>query len=189
MRWCRSRPSPQCGTIGLTHAVANTSTLTGGTVDLVKGGFFDRFVTRTLASTPEARAEEMEKDDGIDEAHETVAHEGQSAVIEDTWQHFIAFVKKGDHLYELDGRKDFPINHGPTTDGTILEDAVAVVKQFMARDPTELRFTVVALAANNGEPDEVEAPVVGDGDGEGGAAAAADGGTALASAAAALPSD
>jgi len=54
----------QCGTIGLTHAVANTSTLTGGAVELLKGSFFDRFVTRTLASTPESRAEEMEKDDG-----------------------------------------------------------------------------------------------------------------------------
>jgi ubiquitin carboxyl-terminal hydrolase L3 len=49
-------------------------------------------------------------------------------------------------LYELDGRKSFPINHGITTPETLLEDACAVVKQFMARDPEEVRFTIVALA-------------------------------------------
>lgn len=50
-------------------------------------------------------------------------------------------------LYELDGRKVFPINHGPSSADTLLEDATAVVKKFMARDPEEVRFTVVALAA------------------------------------------
>ena len=48
-------------------------------------------------------------------------------------------------LYELDGRKAFPINHGPTTQDTLLSDACTVIKQFMERDPTELRFTIVAL--------------------------------------------
>lgn len=70
----------------------------------------------------------------------------QSEVIEDTWQHFVAFVRKGGDLYELDGRKDFPINHGPTSEETFLQDAVKVVRQFMDRDKGELRFTVVALA-------------------------------------------
>ena len=30
--------------------------------------------------------------------------------------------------------------------GTLLEDACKVVKAFMARDPKELRFTILALA-------------------------------------------
>ena len=49
-------------------------------------------------------------------------------------------------LYELDGRKASAINHGPSSAESLLADAVGVVKQFMARDPEELRFTVVALA-------------------------------------------
>lgn len=53
------------------------------------------------------------------------------------------------HLYELDGRKAFPINHGPSTADTVLEDATAVVKKFMERDPEELRFTIIALAATS----------------------------------------
>lgn len=51
------------------------------------------------------------------------------------------------HLYELDGRKAFPINHGATTPSTLLVDACTVIKQFMDRDPGEMRFTIVALGA------------------------------------------
>lgn len=48
-------------------------------------------------------------------------------------------------LYELDGRKRFPINHGPSSPDTLLADACRVVQQFMERDPGEMRFTIVAL--------------------------------------------
>lgn len=140
-----------CGTIGLLHAVANLSTLTGGAVELAPDSFFGRFVASTLGKTPAERAEELERDDSIDEAHEAVAHEGQSAVIDDTYQHFVALVRKGGHLYEMDGRKAGPINHGATSDDTFLADAVKVVRGFMDRDPGELRFTMVAIAPNTGD--------------------------------------
>lgn len=42
-------------------------------------------------------------------------------------------------LYELDGRKEGPVPHGPTSPGTLLQDACSVVKKFMDRDPGELR--------------------------------------------------
>jgi len=35
--------------------------------------------------------------------------------------HFIAFVMKNKCVYELDGRKEFPINHGSTTSATFLK--------------------------------------------------------------------
>ena len=35
--------------------------------------------------------------------------------------HFIAFVHRDGSLYELDGRKPFPINHGPSSDDTLLK--------------------------------------------------------------------
>ncbi|MGH0155271.1 UNVERIFIED_CONTAM: hypothetical protein FKN15_028763 [Acipenser sinensis] len=47
---------------------------------------------------------------------------------------------------EFDGCKPFPIVHGTTTEDMFLENAAEVCKEFMARDPDELRFTVVALS-------------------------------------------
>lgn len=49
--------------------------------------------------------------------------------------------------FHSDGRKPYPINHGVSSADTVLEDACRVVKEFMARDPEEVRFTIVALAA------------------------------------------
>uniref|UniRef100_A0A803SRI2 Ubiquitin carboxyl-terminal hydrolase n=2 Tax=Anolis carolinensis TaxID=28377 RepID=A0A803SRI2_ANOCA len=60
--------------------------------------------------------------------------------------HFIALVNVGGILYELDGRKPFPINHGQSSDDTFLEDAIEVCKKFMERDPDELRFNAIALS-------------------------------------------
>ncbi|XP_061485991.1 ubiquitin carboxyl-terminal hydrolase isozyme L3 isoform X2 [Rhineura floridana] len=61
--------------------------------------------------------------------------------------HFIALVNVGGNLFELDGRKPFPINHGQSSNDTFLEDAVEVCKKFMERDPDELRFNAIALVA------------------------------------------
>lgn len=108
-----------CGTIGMLHAIANASTLTGGPI--AKDSWLDTFVTSTLASTPDQRAARLETDGGLEAEHAAVVQEGQSAVVEDTWQHFICFVVKGGHLYELDGRKDGPINHGPSSQDTLLQ--------------------------------------------------------------------
>ena len=107
-----------------------------------------------------------------------MAQEGQSAVVQDVNTHFVAFVEKEGQLYELDGRKATPINHGPTSAATLLkvcggcfpfvfvflgslvfifppllrtnlryiQDAVkVVVKEFMERDPGEMRFGITAL--------------------------------------------
>jgi len=38
------------------------------------------------------------------------------------------------------------MRHGDTTPDSLLEDTALVVKEFMARDPTEVNFTVIALA-------------------------------------------
>ncbi|XP_022236075.1 ubiquitin carboxyl-terminal hydrolase isozyme L3-like [Limulus polyphemus] len=61
--------------------------------------------------------------------------------------HFVTFVEVDDSLYELDGRKAFPVNHGPTSKDTLLKDAAAVCRKFIERDPENVRFNVVALAA------------------------------------------
>jgi ubiquitin carboxyl-terminal hydrolase L1 len=84
-------------------------------------------------------------------------------------------VERDGHLYELDGRKPFPINHGASAPDTLLtvracadgpymrspptpligltwlraargrQDAARAIRGFMERDPSNLQFTMVAL--------------------------------------------
>lgn len=83
------------------------------------------------------------------QAHQELALEGQTEVNpnEQVNCHFISFVHIGGYLYELDGRKEFPINHGPTSPDTLLEDAAKVCKDFITRDSSNVNFGVMALTA------------------------------------------
>ena len=55
----------------------------------------------------------------------------------------MCFVERGGRLWELDGRQPGPVDHGPTAD--LLADAIRVMREYMARDPAEVRFTMLAL--------------------------------------------
>jgi ubiquitin carboxyl-terminal hydrolase L3 len=136
-----------CGTVAILHSVANCTAVSGGAVPLAAGGWFAGFLERTKGLSPEARAEALEDDQEVEEQHGEVAVQGQSAVVEDVETHFVAFVEKGGRLWELDGRKAFPISHGATSAERLLADACAVIRRdFMDRDPGEVRFTITALA-------------------------------------------
>ncbi|CAK4338807.1 unnamed protein product [Aphanomyces euteiches] len=108
------------------------------------------FFDKTHGKTPDEIAEILEDDDELEETHASAAQEGQSEQLEHVDDpintHFVCFSTVEGHLYELDGRKQFPINHGPSSPETLLEDACRVIKEFMARDEGEVRFTIVALA-------------------------------------------
>lgn len=136
-----------CGTIALIHAIANNRE----TINL-KDGFLKKFLDETKDLSFTKRGEHLINAENITEVHCEVAHEGQTLVpCQDTPvnYHFVAFVHKDGSLYELDGRKPAPINHGSTSAETLLEDAARVCKEYMSRDPEEMRFTVVALAATD----------------------------------------
>ncbi|XP_068243277.1 ubiquitin carboxyl-terminal hydrolase isozyme L3 [Palaemon carinicauda] len=135
-----------CGTVALIHAVANNL----NKIEL-EDGPLKEFMEKTKSMSVEDRGHELEKDDGISKAHEESAQEGQTeAPDRDTKMdmHFIAFVEVEGSLYELDGRKKFPVNHGATTSETLLADAAKVCQEFIQRDPEESRFAVVALTGS-----------------------------------------
>ncbi|XP_026461609.1 ubiquitin carboxyl-terminal hydrolase-like [Ctenocephalides felis] len=132
-----------CGTIALVHSVANNT-------DQIQlgDGVLKQFLEDSESADAQSRGNGLETCEGIMNAHKELAMEGQTnapGLDEPVNHHFVALVHKDGHLYELDGRKSFPINHGTTTPNTFLEDAAKVCQGFMARDPDELRFTVVAL--------------------------------------------
>lgn len=134
-----------CGTVALIHSIANNL----DNINLQEG-CLKQFLDKTSNSSPEERGKLLENDQGIVEAHKAIAREGQTAAPEEDEEvdhHFVAFVSRNGHLYELDGaRRLFPVDHGPTSPEKFLSDAARVVKEFIAKDPNNLRFTVMALA-------------------------------------------
>lgn len=133
-----------CGTIGLLHSIVNSHAYHSQAL-FAPDSYLSRFVNSTRTLDPEAIADFLEEDEELETTHDEAAIEGQTEQIMDVENHFICFSHVDGQLYELDGRKRFPINHGATTADTLLEDASRAIQGFMNRQPGELRFTMVAL--------------------------------------------
>lgn len=136
-----------CGTIGILHALGN---LNSSERLVAQGSWLDGFFSAVKGFDAAQIGAHLEGDTQLEEVHEAAASSGQSEVPEDLENvnlHFICFTCVDGCLYELDGRKKTAINHGPSSPATVLEDSVAVIKKFMARDPDSIRFTMTALCA------------------------------------------
>jgi len=136
--------SNACGTIGLLHTLAsNTDEIS------IEDGPLKRLLDKTKDLTPEERAKVLEEDEELAEAHKASASTGQTSTPredEDVNLHFTTFIEKDGSLYELDGRKPFPINQGTCTN--LLQDSAVIISKFMKRDPDNINFTIIALAPN-----------------------------------------
>ncbi|XP_057861528.2 ubiquitin carboxyl-terminal hydrolase 3 isoform X2 [Cryptomeria japonica] len=79
-----------CGTVGLLHAVANIRS----EVHLVTGSYFDRFFTSTANMNAEQRAEFLETDTELEDAHSVAASAGDTTAPDLTVNvdlHFVCF--------------------------------------------------------------------------------------------------
>ena len=135
-----------CGTIGLLHAIGNSTVKS----DIKSDSFLTRFFSKTRDKSPEEIASILEDDAEVEATHGSAAQQGQSSlqdIDEPINTHFVCFSHVDGGLYELDGRKDSAIYHGPSCQDTLLRDACTVIsKEFMEKDPEEVRFTIIALA-------------------------------------------
>lgn len=144
----RQRIGNACGTIGLLHALLNTPLLP---VMVKPDSWLANFATSTANKSPVERAELLEADSTIANLHDQATSSstnqtGRGSIEDRVETHFIALVHINGILYELDGRKEGPVKHGTTSPETLLHDACRVIKTtFMARDPKELRFSILAL--------------------------------------------
>ena len=73
--------------------------------------------------TAEERGKILENDSSFTDVHQQLALEGQTEANPEVAvnHHFVAFIHKDGELYELDGRKSFPVKHGITTEATLLQ--------------------------------------------------------------------
>jgi len=140
--------SNACGTVALIHALANNKEILN--IDCEKA--FGKYLSNTQEMTPEQRAEYLKTDGSITSAHSQSAHEGQTetpSINDELELHFIAYIQKDGFLYELDGAKEFPINHGPANADNLLEKSVEVVRKLIELNPNENRFNLIGLAAKD----------------------------------------
>ena len=154
--YMKQRIGNACGTFGILHALGNLSLTTEAGADglIKKDSWLDRFYSSCPRSLgPTEKASILESDKEIESMHDAATADdanqtGRGELDDAVNTHFVALVNIDGGLYELDGRKEAPIHHGSTGQTSFLKDACVVVDTFMQRDPGELRFTIVALAAN-----------------------------------------
>ncbi len=146
----KQRIGNACGTIGLLHSLLNLPEPLNCMIQ--EGSWLEKFKDDCpIPLDPIEKAVILEKNDKIEKLHDDATSDESNATDrgtdkDDILTHFVALVCVDNRLYELDGRKQGPVDHGPTSQATLLKDAIQVVQKFMARDPTEMRFTMTALA-------------------------------------------
>lgn len=135
-----------CGTIALVHAILNNPN-----IELDDKGVLSNYYQKTKTLSPDERGKILEGDMSFTDTHQELAQEGQTAAPDASTlvnHHFVALIHKDGELYELDGRKSFPVKHGATTSENLVYDAAEVCKKFVAIDPDNLGFSILALAPN-----------------------------------------
>lgn len=143
----KQHASNACGTVAAFHAMVNMSTSYPDVI--AKDSYLSKFIESTKTLNAEDRGNYFKKDKGLEKAHFAAVKKGQSQVVTKVSTHFVAFVEVDGCLYELDGRKYGPVNHGPCKGNEVLAKSCEVIQKFMERDPGELRFTIMALAYAN----------------------------------------
>jgi len=137
-----------CGTIATLHALANNSSL-------VETGKLTEFLQKVQTLPPEARGEQLGKEDAIQTVSEEAAHHGDTATPAadaSTGHHFICFIHFEGHLYEMDGGKPFPVNHKETNEQNFLKDTIEIVREnFLKYAPDSLDFSLISLGPLSGE--------------------------------------
>ena len=139
-----------CRTIGLLHALLNAPQGVRTNAIRTNSWLHSFYNYCPVAMGPNATADVFEGDCTIKMLHNNAASnlEGNAAsesLTDEIIGHFIAMVHINRGLYELDGQKYGPVQHGDTTQETLLEDACKVVEKFMKHDPNEWHFSIMAL--------------------------------------------
>ena len=113
-----------------------------------------RILSSCVPLAPAARAKIIEDSEEIESAYRTVALQGDSDVPENAEDevdfHYVCFVKstKTGHLYELDGDRKGPVDHGALEAGedVLSGRALRVIQNFIGREKgANVNFSLLAL--------------------------------------------
>ena len=113
-----------------------------------------KLLTSCVALSPANRAKAIERFKEIESAYRTVALQGDSDVPENAGDevdvHYVCFVKssKSGHVYELDGDRKGPVDHGAlgSDDDVLSGDGLDIVQKLICREEgTNVSFSLLAL--------------------------------------------
>jgi ubiquitin carboxyl-terminal hydrolase L3 len=113
-----------------------------------------RLLESSVPLEPQDRALVLEESAELEAAYKTVATEGDSAAPDDPEEevdfHYVCFVKshKNGHLYELDGERKGPVDHGPmkASEDVLGETGLKIIKEFIEREQGQnAGFSLLAL--------------------------------------------
>lgn len=133
-----------CGAMAILHAVANNTNM----ITFTEDSSLKKFIDKTKNLSPYEKADLLVNSPEINNTHQDCAQTGQTAAPDPTSHvdcHFIALVQVNGVLYEMDGRKQGPVAHGPSSADTFVSDAIKVCRKYVDKNPQCLRFTAVAL--------------------------------------------
>ena len=83
--------------------------------------------------------------------HRQAVSEGVTSVDSKCNAHFISFIEKDGHIWELDGFKVCPVDHGVCTSEEFLAKGAAEIRKFMDRDPENINFSMIVLCSASPE--------------------------------------
>lgn len=92
-------------------------------IELQENSTLKKYLDSARQLSAEQRGKLLEGFEEISSFHQELALEGQTDANsgDPVDHHFVAFVNHQGDLYELDGRKSFPVKHGSTSADTLLE--------------------------------------------------------------------
>ena len=130
-----------CGTIAMIHAIANNLK----NMDIKTGVIYDYVNNASKEDTPEKRGNLLVENQSVLKLHKSFANEGQSHVKEQADHHFVCFTEVDGHIYEFDGCKPAPTNHGSLNDTPFLNKVVSIIKDEYMKDPSVYDLAMISF--------------------------------------------
>lgn len=125
--WMKQTIGHACGLMALLHSVFNLDENY-----LLPGSELDGLRTRAVALAPTERAELLYTSTFLEEAHMEAAASGSSMAPsphDENHHHFVAFVQKGDKVWELNGGMNGPLLQGTLEEDLLSERGLAMTVQ------------------------------------------------------------
>ena len=138
--------------MALLHATINVADAVGGATAFPEGSFLNRLAgLATGGSTPEELGNFLNEDEELEQVHGHFSTQGQSNMDENTRYHFVAYVNLENNIWEMDGRRNLPLNKGPCTQEDFGLKMAEMLKAYTQLDDGSCKFSLMALSPNQGD--------------------------------------